>query len=171
MVTLIYFYFNMLYTYGHSFCRRTKEIEYAWEDVKALFNGGSRKRLATSPIEVIDDEETSNQPVSGLFSSHHLGPRTPVSSFLPSPIIPHLRLPTAAIIPSFPPGFRTPLMRWALYNAAQKRADNSLNQRQHCCCLKYVLWDVVIIKDTLEKKSCLLMQVSTNSMIVMPAKG
>lgn len=48
---------------------RSKEIEYAWEDVKALFNGGSRKRTTTStPSD--DDEAAPPRKISANFSSN-----------------------------------------------------------------------------------------------------
>lgn len=34
-----------LKTFHLSLYRRSKEVEYAWEDIKSLFNGGSRKRV------------------------------------------------------------------------------------------------------------------------------
>ena len=51
---------------------RSKDTEYAWEDVKALFNGGSRKRTSTSSPT---DPELSplpskiTPPAAGMFSS------------------------------------------------------------------------------------------------------
>lgn len=81
--------------------RQSREIDYAWEDVKALFNGGSRKKLPDSPTENKPSSTTTRQtslPSSspsdkspGLHSSTITGPfSVPSSPFHMIPTLNHL---------------------------------------------------------------------------------
>lgn len=138
------------------------EVTHAWEDVKAMFNGGTRKRLLSSSSS--SSSSSSNPAKRARMSPSQLSPPLPVPSHPRVPPFPELPLPlsrslvmdyvwqqhqqAAAAAAAKTPGFAFPsyALPW-LTKRGPVLFPGQIRQLCYCCCsnlLNYCNFEVFI---------------------------